>query len=85
MGGVEGFKGEDSELPLIPRLFAAHSGHICFLWAKENPLWKSKGKQKRGILSLFFLHSYFQFALERTHKAFTGSQAAYRFLRHSTH
>lgn len=44
---------------------------------------KSKGKQKRGILSLFFLHSYFQFALERTHKAFTGSQAAYRFLRAS--
>lgn len=55
------------------------------------PLGKGKspmeiqGKTKRGILSLFFLRPYFQFALERTHRAFTGSQAAYRFLRASAH
>ena len=42
-----------------------------------------QGKTKKRDPLPLFLHSYFQFALERTHRAFTGSQAAYRFLRAS--
>ncbi len=34
MGGVEGFKGEDTELPLIPPHFAAHSGQISLSFDK---------------------------------------------------
>ena len=34
MGGVEGFKGEDTELPLIPPHFAAHSGQFLLPFAK---------------------------------------------------
>ena len=34
MGGVEGFKGEDSELPLIPPHFAAHSGQFLLPFEK---------------------------------------------------
>ena len=51
MGGVEGFKGEDTELPLIPPLFAAHSGQVCFPLKKKinfHPFSKGKKFFPRG-------------------------------------
>ena len=35
LGGVEGFKGEDTELPLIPPHLAAYSGQFLLSFKKE--------------------------------------------------
>ena len=43
MGGVEGFKGEDTELPLIPPLFAAHSGQFSLPFGKGKTFPLPKG------------------------------------------
>ena len=51
LGGVEGFKGEDTELPLIPPHFAAHSGQVCFPLKKKinfHPFSKGKKFFPRG-------------------------------------
>ena len=38
LGGVEGFKGEDSELPLIPPHLAAHSGQVSLPFEKGESI-----------------------------------------------